>query len=119
MATATVRVHGLREVQRALAKMNREAAKTLRDSLKEAAEPVAETARSRIGRYRGARTTTIRPRATMSSVFVTQGAKKVTGRRGDFGSLQMRHLVGAMSEHEDDVFEGVEDAFHKLSRAAF
>ena len=102
MAAATVRVRGLRETQRALQKVNKEAAKTVRDALKEATEPVASDARSRLSRYAGASVGTIGPRATNRGVFVTQRARKKTGKRGDFGVLQMQEvLVPALEEHEN------------------
>ena len=119
MAAATVRVRGLRETQRALQKVNKEAAKTVRDALKEATEPVASDARSRLSRYAGASVGTIGPRATNRGVFVTQRARKKTGKRGDFGVLQMQEvLVPALEEHEGEIVERVDDALERLARSA-
>lgn len=118
-STSTVRIHGLREAQRALQKVNREAAKRVRDTLKQVAEPVAEDARTKLARYPGASVGTIGPRATMRGVFVTQRARKVTGSRPDFGALQMtRVLIPALEENEDMVLDEVEQALDKLGRQA-
>jgi hypothetical protein len=114
MATGTVRVRGLRELQRDFAKMSKTLAKEVRDELKDTAEPVAESAREKISRYRGARTSTIRPRVTMRSAFVTQGARKVSGLRGDFGALQMGLLIDALDENQDKVVHGLERMLDRL-----
>lgn len=119
MATGTVRVKGLRELQRSLSKVNKEAAKTVKDELKKVAEPVAATARGKLSRYAGASVSTIGPRVGVAGVFVTQRAKKVTGRRGDFGALTMRTaLEPALEEHEDHIVNDVEDALDRLGRSA-
>lgn len=119
MAQATVRVTGLRETLSALNKINREAAKTVRNELKTAAEPVAATAREKLSRYPGASVKTIGPRAVTRGVYVTQRARKVTGLRGDFGALQMRRvLIPALAEHEDSIVKEVDDALSRLARSA-
>lgn len=115
---ATLRVRGLREVQLALNKVNRGAAKTVRDELKRAAEPVAADARERLSRYEGASTNTISPRATGGNVFVTQRARKVTGQRPDFGRLQMVLLEESLEAHEGEIVDRVEDALDRLSSSA-
>jgi hypothetical protein len=114
MAAGTVRVRGLRELQRDFAKMSKELKKDLRDELKQVAEPVAADAKSKLSRYQGASISTIRPRVTMRSAFVTQGARKVTGLRGDFGVLQMRRLSEALDENKDEVVQGLERMIDKL-----
>lgn len=119
MAKETVRIRGLRETIRALNRVNKQVAKQVRDELKRAVEPVAASARDRVGRYPGASTSTIGPKATTRSVFVTQRKRKVTGLRPDFGSLQMREgLLPALAEHEDDIVGQVEDALDRLTRTA-
>jgi hypothetical protein len=115
MAASTVRVRGLRELQRDFAKVSSDLKRELRSELKEVAEPVAESARQKIDRYRGARTASIRPRVTARSAFVTQGARKVTGLRGDFGALQMRRLGEALDENKDEVVQGLERMLDRLA----
>lgn len=117
MASAAVRLDGFRELNRALNKINRQAAGGFRNELKPAAEPVAATARSRLSRYPGASLSTIGPRSVTAGVFVTQRARKVTGRRPDFGGIVMRvGLLPALDEHADDVVKAVEDALDRLGR---
>ena len=119
MATGTVRIIGLRETMRALQKVNREVGKTVRDELKKAAEPVARDARSKLSRYQGASLNTISPRASTRGVYVTQRKRKVTGKRGDFGALQMTQgLMPALEENEDNIIREVEQAFDRLTRRA-
>lgn len=119
MAESTVRISGLKETIQAFNKLDRSLTKEVQKALKEVAEPVAADARVRIGRYRGAQTRTIKPRSRGASTFVTQGAKKVTGKRGDFGLLQMRRgLIPALEANEDKVIKGVEDALDHLTRDA-
>lgn len=106
-----VRIEGYRETMRALKKLEDGSDKLLKDTLRKAAEPIASDFRQRVGVYQGASTRTIGPKAVMGGVFVTQRAKKTTGTRGDFGSLQMRHLLGAVADNEDGTVEKVEAAF--------
>jgi hypothetical protein len=117
MAAETVRIKGLRETIRAFNKIDRSVAKEIRDELKKVAVPVAESAKSRLSRYQGLSLGTIGPKATTKSVFVTQRKRKVTGRRGDFGALQMRvGLLPALAENEDNIIHEVEQALDRLTR---
>jgi hypothetical protein len=109
-----VRVTGLKETQAAFRKADKGLAKLVREDLKEAAQPVADSGREKISAYRGAKVSSIRPRVTGRSVFVRQSASKVTGKRGDFGALQWRKLAEALDENEDKVREGVEEALDRL-----
>jgi hypothetical protein len=116
VAGTTVRVRGLAELNRALNNLNKEAKRAVLDELKKTAEPVAADARSKISRYQGASLGTIKPRATGRSVFVTQNARKVTGKRGDFGALQMtRGLMPALDENTDKIVTGLEHAIDRLA----
>lgn len=84
--------------------------------LQDAAKPVADAAKERLGRYRGASVSTIRPRVRGSSAFVQQSKGKVTGRRGDFGSLIMQKaLIPALDERQDEVIRSLENAIERLA----
>jgi hypothetical protein len=100
---------------RALNKIQRGLHITVLGGLAEAAEPVRRDWASRLSRYQGASLATIGPKLTTRSVFVTQRARKRTGRRGDFGSLQMRHGLAALLENEDETRAEVEKAFDRLA----
>lgn len=118
MVASGFKVRGLRETLRAFHRLDRGLKKELRDALKEAAEPVARDARDRLSRYAGASIGTIRPRASQAGAFVTQGARKVTGHRGDFGQLQMtRVMIPALEDNADEIEERAGRALDTLLRA--
>jgi hypothetical protein len=113
--SAAVHVRGLRELDRSLGKVNRDAQKSVREGLKEAARPVVEAAKAKEGRWGGASIGTIGPRMVARGVFVTQRARKVTGLRGDFGALQMRQaFIPALEENEEEIVREVEHAIDVL-----
>lgn len=115
----TVRVQGIREVSAAFRQVDRALMRQFGDDLKKAAEPVAELARGKVTRYRGAKVSSIRAKRSGSNVYVEQGAKKVTGRRGDFGSLQMRTvLIPALDEKSGEVFQAVTRALDGYANSA-
>jgi hypothetical protein len=118
MAEGSVRVKGLRETQRALGKCEGGVGKTMLAAGKAAAEPVAVSAREKIGRYAGASVGTIRPRASVRGAFVTQGARKVTGLRGDYGKLQMGLMIEALDEERGHVIELYELGLYRLTKSA-
>lgn len=108
-------IRGLDETVRAFNRLDKRLAKETRDELKKVAEPVMSAARGKVAAYRGSRPGSIRPRARGASVYVTQGAKKVTGKRGDFGLLQQRKLEEALEENEAEVYRGVEGFLDRFS----
>jgi hypothetical protein len=121
MIGTTVHVVGLREVQRAFREVDKSLALQLGNDLKKAAEPVAVSAKQKVSRYRGASINTIRTRRAGPTIYVEQSAKKVTGKRGDFGALQMRRaLEPALDEKSAQVFREVEQVLdHYASKAGF
>lgn len=121
MATSTVRVHGIKEVNAAFRKIDKQLASQFGADLKKAAEPVATTARQKVTRYAGASVNTIRTRRSGPTVLVEQGARKVTGKRPDFGALQMRTvLVPALDEQAAEVYDRVDKVLSSYAdRAGF
>lgn len=110
---AHFRVTGYREADRAFRKLEGSSKTLFREDLVRLAEPVAATARSRVSRYRGA-STNITPKALAGGVVVRQNQRKVTGLRGDFGSLQMRKaFIPALEQHADEIHKGLEDVLDK------
>ena len=111
-----VRVEGLSGLVRDFRKLEKTLAREVQGRLKKVAEPVVQSSRAKVGRWRGSKPSQIRPRVRGSSVYVTQHARKVTGRRGDFGSLQMRKaLAPALEENESEVERGLEDVLDDLA----
>jgi hypothetical protein len=116
MAAGTVRLKGYRETIRALEQIKRGAGKAMLGGLKDAAEPVRQEWISRLQRYQGASTSTIGPKVLTRGILVTQRARKRTGLRGDFGSLQMRHGLAALFDKQDETVKAVEKALDDLTR---
>jgi len=113
----TIRVKGYREAARALQRVNKGAKLALYAGLRDAADPIAQDARSRLSGYQGIKTSSIRPRVGVRGVYITQGAKKTSGLRPDFGSLQMRvGLLPAAYSRQDDIVAKVEEAFLLLTK---
>lgn len=108
MASSTIRIRGLKETAAAFRRLDKGLIKELQGGFKDAAEPVASSARGKISRYQGASVGTIKPKARQLNVRVEQGARKVTGKRGDFGSLQQRKLIEALDENQSEVYGKIE-----------
>lgn len=112
-------VKGYRETDRAFRKLSKELSGEFRQEMMEAAEPIAAEARGRLSRYSGASVATVHPVALAKGVVVRQDARKVTGKRPDFGSLQMRKaLIPALSDNEEKVINGLERALDRLTNEA-
>ena len=120
MAAGTVRVTGVRETVAALNKVSRSAPKVVTNELKSAADPVRDAAAARISRYQGSKPMSIKPKVKgRGSVFVQQTARKRTGKRGDFGRLQQRHLEVALDQNQDKVRKALEQALDRLTAENF
>lgn len=118
-SVASYKIHGLRELSRALDRIERNAARDARDALERVAEPIAASARERKARYPGAVQGSIWPRTSRKSVYVEDKAKPFTGERGDFGSLIVRRvLLPSLYEHEDEVVRELDDTLDRLGRKA-
>ncbi len=104
---ATVRVYGIKEVTRAFRQIDKSLVVQLGNDLKEAAAPVVASAKGK-EKWRGASINTIVARRTGLRIFVYQNARKVTGKRGDYGALQMRQaLIPALDENAGKVYAHV------------
>lgn len=115
----TIRVKGLTEAMRALALMEKGTKRAVQAGLREAAGPIAETARQKLARYQGTSLSTIKPSATVRGVAVVQRARKVTGLRPDFGGVQMRRgFEPAADEHMDTTAKEVERRIQALIELA-
>jgi hypothetical protein len=118
MAAATVRITGLKELQRALRQVDKSLGADFKNELKKAGEPVARSAAAKLARYQGA-STNVRVHALGKGVFVRQQARKVTGLRGDFGAVQMRNAFEpALDENQHRIVSDVEDALGRWINSA-
>lgn len=116
MASGTVHLEGWREAMRALDDIKRGTGKAVLGGLAEAAEPVRRSWVSKLSRYRGASTSTLTPGVLRSGIVIRQRKRAVTGKRGDFGALQMRLGLAALAENQDETVRAVEDALDALTR---
>ena len=116
MAAGTVRVKGLKELQRDFRKMSREVSKEIRDGLREAAEPVRAEASSRFSSIDARSAAGYRVAVRTRCVSVEQRRRRTTGRHPEFGSLQMRRaLLPALAAKENEVVDGVDHVLGKLA----
>lgn len=118
MATGAVRVEGLSELERALKASDRDLAKGLRKELRDAGKVVSVDARSKLSRFGGFTALGIRPRVRRGvNVSVEQSRRRTTGKRPDFGGLQMRvGLEPALDENRAEVERRVEDMLDRIGR---
>lgn len=123
MAAAQVRLKGLRDLQRALSKVNKGAAAAVRDELKKAAEPVRAGAQekalmeiSNIGPSWAAMKAGSRP----GVVYIAPSARRRGGSpRPNLGILLLeKAMFPALDEHKDEVESEMEDALDRLGRSA-
>jgi hypothetical protein len=114
----TVKVEGLKQLDRALKQTDKEAAKGLRKELREAAKVVAMDARQKFMGVDGRSAMGIRPRVRSGLVAVAeQSRKRTTGKRPDYGALQMRSaLMPALRENQDEVIRRVDDMLERLEK---
>lgn len=114
---ASLAIKGIHEVNRAFARIERRAQKELLDEMVRRAGPVAETSKAKIGRYQGARTSTIRAAKARGGAVVRQGAgSKHT--RPNFGGLQIGLMLEAISEHAADIYKGIDNMLDDEIRKA-
>lgn len=114
----SVKVTGLRQMHRAFKEYDDDLKRELEDELRAAGTIVAATARARFG-YIDARSAAGFKSKTkgFGRVVVQQSRRKKTGKRPDFGSLQMRRaLLPALSENEPQVLRHVENMLDRIGR---
>lgn len=111
-----VRIRGLRELTVALRAADRDLAKGLRKELREAAKIVALEARRRFSRYDQRSAMGMSPRVRSAGMAVVeQRRSRVTGKRPDYGALQMRKaFIPALEAKRDEVEKHVEDMLDRL-----
>lgn len=125
MATAGLRIEGLTELRRSLAKMSRELNQELGDALKKAVEPVrAEAEHKAFATIRniGSIWGRMRTGSTQSTVYVAPATRRRGGSpRPNLGTLLMDQAMWpALEEKQDSIEQDVANAFDRLAfRAGF
>lgn len=120
MASA-VRVKGLDELQRAFRQVNKGLAKELRKELREAGNIVRDDAGPRFAKYDAVSAAGYRTKVRQRGVSVEQTLGRTTGRRPDFGALQMRKaLEPALDAKQGEVIDQLDGMVDRLaSREGF
>lgn len=114
----TIKVHGLREWQRDVARAEKETRKRTRDGLKRAAEPVRREWQRTFVRIDAYSASKLRNRATQRGVFVDQPLRKTTGKRPDFARLQQRYGEAALERKAGEAEAELADAIDELADIA-
>lgn len=113
----TVKVEGLRQLERGLKQADADAAKGLRKELREAAKIVSLEARSRFTAIDSRSAMGMVPRVRAGLVAVAeQRRSKTTGKRPDYGALQMkRAFLPALSAKQPEVMRRVENMLDNVA----
>ena len=110
-----IKVKGLREFQRACNKSSKEVKSGLRRRLRESGDIVRDEARSRFAGIDARSAAGYRTAVRARGVSVEQRLGRTTGRRPDFGALQMRDaLVPALDAKSGEVERKLEDMLGDL-----
>ena len=116
MAQETIRIHGLRELQRAAQRAGKEARKEVRAALRDAAEPVRRDATARFAVVDARSAAGYRVAVRQRGVAVEQRLRKTTGKRPDYGSLQMtRALLPALQANAELIEREAEKAVDRIA----
>lgn len=121
MATGSIRVEGLRELQRDFKRISKDLDRGLTKELKAAAEPVkTEATTLALGRIRGLPRT---PRwagmrigvSRAGSVYVVPSARRRGGSpRPNLGALLLKQMDAAVDEKRDEVLRNMDDWLDKI-----
>lgn len=114
MPQATLRVKGLRETIRAANKAAGDSGKALKEQLGQAGEVVRVEWQRRFARIDANSASGFRTKVLVRGVRVVQSKRKKTGKRGDYGSLQMRYGLGVLTDKEREIGEATEEAFDRI-----
>ena len=120
MATTTVRVRGLAQLQRDLRRATPTLYTDLRGELRGIASIVSEEARRRLAQLSPTPTRSvsgIRPRVRTNAAVAEQARRKTTGKRADWGSRQMQYALSpALDAKEAEVVVRLERMLDNLGR---
>lgn len=116
MANGTVRVRGLKELQRTLKEADKETRKRVRDVLRETGDIVRDEGQSRFSGIDAKSAAGFKVRVRQRGVSVEQTRRKTTGKRPDYGQLQMtRALNPALEAKKDEIVRSFEEAMDKIA----
>jgi len=109
-------VRGLRELNRAINKADKETKAKLKAPFKRVGEIVREDAASRFSAYDARSAAGFRTKTLTKGVKVEQSRRKTTGKRGDYGALMMRRgLLPALDDKQDAVIDEMTKALEEIA----
>ena len=107
----TLVVKGYKEFLRACVRADADTRKFVRSAFRQVGELVRRDAAERLTKYSERSAHGLKVRVRQRGVAVEQSLAKVTGKRPDYGSLQMRKaLLPALEEQQERVDEQMADA---------
>lgn len=112
---AAFHVKGYREFVRACSRAEKKTNRLVRRKLREAGEIVAVNWRARLSPIDSASAAGLRPRVRQRGVSVEQTRRTVTGRRPDYGALQMRRGVAALEDERENFERAMERALDEIA----
>lgn len=123
--TAAVHVEGLKDVQRALNKINKDASKRVRKELRTVAKPVKATAEALAVQEItniGPAWSRMRIGAPAGSVYVAprqRGQKQGPAKRANLAIMLADEVFSpTLAQHEDQIMRDVEEALDRLGHEA-
>lgn len=116
MPEETLRVRGYREFVRATNRAGLDARRAVRANFRQVGEPVRADAQRRFAKYSQRSATSFRVAVLVSGIRVEQGLRKTTGKRPDYGALQMRKaLLPALQAKAPEVERAMEHAIDQVA----
>jgi hypothetical protein len=117
VAGTTVRVTGLRELNRAINQADKDQKKILKKRFEKVGDIVKEEGRSRFSGIDAGSAAGFQVKTLVSGVKVQQSRRKTTGKRGDYGALQMsRALIPALDAKQPQVIEELNAALEDVAQ---
>lgn len=117
MPVAYFRVHGFRELQRAIRHAGPEADRVLNDAFRDIGESVRvewESRFARRGRSEQKSAAGYRTRLRQKGVAVGQSKRKKTGKHPEYGALQQRYGMRVVIDMDRDIERRLERAIDKV-----
>lgn len=132
MSDDAIRVQGLRELQQALRRIDKNVEKELKNSLREAAKVVAEATAQKVPKRTGRAAASVKPRSTGRGASIALGGSRApyypwldfggstkvpgAGNRVQRDRVQGgRYLYPALTEKNAEVLEIVDEAMERLA----
>lgn len=111
-----VRVEGIPELLRKLDEFDKGFKREFQKELRAVGEPIAADIRGRVSRFGPKTEGGVRPATRVGALYVKQTVGRTTGRRGDFGALQMRTaFLPALDGAKPGVIRGLDDMLGRLA----